>query len=260
MITLWRTLSPAFCIVLMLVAGCVSTTSGRVRAEPDDAAAAEQYYQLGARYFNAGNYELARDRLKLALDFDPRMAIAHSTLALTYERLDVPRLAEEHYASAVRYGPRNIDVRNTYAVFLCRQGEYEEAAEQFERVVQIPENDNEEVALTNAGVCMLQGRDLERAESFFRRALERKPGYGEALLQMTLLMRSNNDLLSSRAFLQRYLAAQPVSPQVLLLGVQIECELGDDSARSDLEDQLIREFPDSSEARRVLGPGGSCRL
>ena len=50
--------------VLALLSGCVSTTSGPPRPEADDAEAAEQYYQLGARYYRAGNYELARDRLE----------------------------------------------------------------------------------------------------------------------------------------------------------------------------------------------------
>ena len=173
------------------------------------------------------------------------MAIAHSTLALTYEQLDIPRLAQQHYEQAVRFGPRNIDVRNTYAVFLCKRGDAESAREQFERIVRIPENDNPEIALTNAGVCMLQNAEFDAAEAFFRRALDRRPAHGEALLQMTLLKRRGDDLLSSRAFLQRYMASQPSSPQVLLLAVQIECELGDESARREFEDQLIRDFPES---------------
>ena len=170
------------------LSACVSTTTtGPVRTEVDEGDAAQQYYQLGARVVRAGNYELARDRLERALEFDPRMAIAHTTLALTYERLDIPRLAEEHYRQAIRYEPRNDDVGNTYAVFLCRQGEFDEAREQFERVAKRNENDDPEISLTNAGVCMAQKPDLELAESYFRQAWERKRNYPEALLQMILL-------------------------------------------------------------------------
>jgi len=240
---------------ILAFAGCVSTTSGPARYEPDEEDAAEQYYQLGARYFRAGNYELARDRLERALDFDPRMAIAHSTLALTYEQLEIPRLAAQHYELAVRYEPRNIDVRNTYAVFLCRQGQHEEAQEQFERIVRIPENDDPEIALTNAGVCMLQKPDFDTAESFFRRALDEKANYPEALLQLTLLKRRSGDPLSARAFLQRYMAVQPVSPSILLLAVQIEEAMGNDSARLDYLNQLLEQFPESAEARRLRDTG-----
>lgn len=242
---------------LFACSSCVSTTSGPARSDPDEDDAALQYYQLGARYYRAGNYELARDRLQRALDFNPRMAIAHSTLALTYEQLEIPRLAEEHYRLAVRYEPGNIDVRNTYAVFLCRRGDYDDALEQFDRVVSVAENDNPEIALTNAGVCMAQKPDLELAESYFREALDRKQNYAEALLQMILLKIRDDDLLSARAFLQRYLAQHPATPGILWIAIEVERKMDDDRARREYEDQLIREFPDSPETRRLLSMPGA---
>ena len=70
-----------------LLAGCVSTTTGAPKPVADDEDAAEYNYQLGARYYQNGKYELARDRLLLSIDFDSKRAITHSTLALTYESL-----------------------------------------------------------------------------------------------------------------------------------------------------------------------------
>ena len=240
---------------LALVSGCVSTTSGPPKPEADDAEAAEQYYQLGARYYRAGNYELARDRLERAVEFNPRMGIAHSTLALTYEQLEIPRLAAQHYELAVRYEPRDPNVRNTFAVFLCRQRDYEQAIEQFDRTIRMPENDRPEIMMTNAGVCLVQKPDYARAEGYFRAALERRPSYAEALLQMTLLKRRTGEPLSARAFLQRYLATNPPSAPILLLAIQIERELGNGQAEDEYRTQLLDKFPDSAEARRVLESG-----
>jgi type IV pilus assembly protein PilF len=236
----------------LLLAGCVQTTTGAVPDEPDDDGAARQYYQLGARYYRNGKYELARDRLKRALDLNPRMAVAHSTLALTYEALENARLARDHYAKAVRYAPDDPGVRNTYAVFLCRQERYEEAREQFEIAAGIPENDDAEITLTNAGVCMAQKPDYELAERFLREALEHKSSYGEALIQMAALKYKTEDFLTSRAFLQRYLATHRAMPEVLYLAVQVEKALGDEEASTEYANQLLREFPDSAQARRVL--------
>ena len=39
------------------------------------------------------------------------------------------RLATESYERAVKVAPRNFDVLNTYAVFLCRQNRFDEADE-----------------------------------------------------------------------------------------------------------------------------------
>lgn len=242
-------------LAALALGACVSTTTGPSRPEANVEDAAQQYYQLGARYYRNGNYDLARDRLIRALEHDPQMAIAHSTLALTYESLDVPRLARQHYELAVRYEPKNIAVRNTYAVFLCRQGSFDDARKQFDRVVKEPENDNPEIMLTNAGVCMAQKPDNEAAESYFRQALERKRNYPEALLQLALLKRRTGDDLAARAFLQRYMAVQPASASILYLAVQIEKDMGNQSAEMDYRRQLLEDFPESAEARRLLETG-----
>jgi type IV pilus assembly protein PilF len=238
-----------------MMTACVSTSSGPAERTENTAEAAKQYYSLGARYYRNGQYELARERLSHALSFDPKLAIAHSVLALTYQALDNPRLAEEHFELAVRYEPRNIDVRNTYAVFLCQQRDFDKARTQFERIIKIPENDDSEVMLTNAGVCMAQKPDRVEAEKYFRRALTEKPGYGEALLQMALLKRQAGDQLSARAFLQRYLGSNPSSAAILYLAVQIEKDIGNARASTDYTNQLLSDYPASAEARRLLETG-----
>jgi len=243
-------------ICFFLLAGCISTTTGSVTEhERDDEDAAELNYQLGARYYQQGTYGLAKDRLLLATEIDPKMAVAHTTLALTYEALDNPRLARESYENAVRAAPDDFAVHNTYAVFLCRSKDFAEAQEHFDEAANHPENDNAELTLTNAGVCMGQKPDAVMAEEYFRRALDHKPSYGEALLQLCLLKYSNEDYLSARAFLQRFMSGNIPTAGVLYLASRIEDMLGNDRGRSEYEDRLIREFPASTEARRVLGSG-----
>lgn len=235
-----------------LLAGCVSTTSGPPEPEPDKESAAEYNYQLGVRYYRNGNYGLARDRLLLSLDFDPRRSVTWTTLALTYEALENLRLAEDAYERALKVSTRNFDTQNAYAVYLCRQRKFDAAARYFDRAASAEQNDNAEITLTNAGVCMVQKPDYAKAEAFFRQALEARANHPEALLQLTLLKFQMADHMSARAFLQRYLSRAVPTPAVLFLGVQIEDKLGDDRAKKEFEDRLIREFPTSAEARTVL--------
>jgi type IV pilus assembly protein PilF len=239
----------------MVASGCVSTTTGTAAPDADEGDAAELNYQLGARYFRNGNYELARDRLLSSIEMDPKRAVAHSTLALTYERLGNLRLATESYERAVRVAPRDVDVLNTYAVFLCRHDRFDEAERYFERAIDVPTNDNPEIMLTNAGVCVKQKPDLAAAERYFRQALDAKATYGEALIQLCLLEISQGEYLNARAFLQRYLRSNPASAGVLYLGVQIEDELGDERARMEYANRILREYPESPEARRILDAG-----
>ncbi len=243
-------LMTAFLSTLALGA-CVSS-GNEVKDPTDPAEAAEMNYQLGARYFRQGTYDFARDRLLRALEFDPKNPRTHYTLALTYQRLENRRLAAEHFELAVRYAPKNVDALNAYAVFLCQQGSYDEARRHFDRAIDVRENDNREVQMTNAGVCMASKPDYAVAEEYFRAAVEFKPSYGEPLFQLAALKHREEDNLTARAFLQRYMARNARTPEVLYLCSEIEKALGDNRASTDCLDELLRDFPESAQARYVL--------
>ncbi|MDJ0711029.1 MAG: type IV pilus biogenesis/stability protein PilW [Woeseiaceae bacterium] len=238
----------------MILGGCVTTTTGPAEPAMDDNAA-EYNYQLGVQYLQNESFELARDRLQRALELDARMGKAHMALGMAYEALGKQRLATESYEDSVRVEPRNFEVQNGYAVFLCRQRDYEKALRHFNKAANHPENDFAETTLTNAGLCMQQKPDAAAAEEFFRAALDRKSNYGEALLQMCLLKFQQQDFLGSRAFLQRFMSANRTTAGVLLLAAEIEGKLGNDRGRAEYINQLLREFPQSPEARRALSSG-----
>lgn len=238
-------------LVCLLLAGCVTTETLTRNTEPSDDAA-NQNFQLGAQYYRNGSYELARDRLLRAVELDSRMAEAHSLLALTYVQLGNNRLANESFRRAVRLEPNNKDVRNAYAVYLCQRAEYDDALDQFDRAIRIRENDSAWIEMTNAGVCVAQKPDLVQAEGYFRQALGLRATYGEALIQMAALKQREGDCLTARAFLQRYLAANPSSSSVLYLAVQIETACNDDRAATDYMNELLRDFPESPESQLMM--------
>lgn len=238
-------------LAALLLGACVSTTSGTAAPEANNADAATANFQLGVRYFQAGNYELARKSLERSTNLDPKRAVVWSTLGATYEMLENPRLAEEAHDKAIKLAPRNFDVQNAYAVFLCRQRRYDDAEVQLDRSIKAATNDNPQVMMTNAGVCMMQKPDYERAEAYFRDALSRRSDHPEALLQMAILKHATGDDLSARAFLQRYRAGNKDTSGVLYLCTLIEEKLDDDRAREECANRLQRDFPRSPEAQRL---------
>ena len=94
-----------------------------------------------------------------------------------------------------------------------------------------------------------------RAPYYLRRAVDRKASYGEGLFQMASLKHRMGDDLVARAFVQRFLAINKSSPEVLFLAITIEEKLGDQRASTDYASQLLREFPNSPQARRVIEKG-----
>ncbi len=251
-----RIFGVACLLMMLLLSACVSTTqsTNARKMEPTDDAG-DFNYQLGTEYYRKGNYQLARDRLERAIELDPRNANSHSLLALTLAQLGQHRLATESFDRAVRLDQDNSDVRNAYAVYLCQQGQYDEARKQFDNAINIVENEGPYVMMTNAGVCVAKKPDLELAEKYFRDALAVRPSYGEALIQLAALKHAEEDNLSARAFLQRYLSTNPPSASVLYFAVEVETQLGDERAATNYMNQLLRDFPGSAEARLMLQQG-----
>lgn len=240
---------------MLVISGCISTTTGPPENKADQGDAAELNYQLGARYYRKGDYDLARDRLELALKQNPKNGLAWSALGLTYEALGNIRLAEDAYNKAVRVAPRDYKIQENYAVFLCRQDRYDDARKYFDKAIKAPTNDYSEQTYTNAGVCMMQKPDHVAAEEYLRAALERRPNHGEALVQMSVLAYETGDNLRARAFMQRYLSSNMPTASVLYHAILIEEKLGDDTARRQYTLQLLRDFPDSAEAEQVRQSG-----
>src|SRR4029453_11256531 len=64
-------------------------------------------------------------------------------------------------------------------------------------------------ALNNVGIFYGQQRDLARAETYFRQAVERRPTYGEAANNLALVLRGRGDTASAIALLQTFVEASP---------------------------------------------------
>ncbi len=223
--------------------------SGMDRVSP--VRSAEIHTRLGVGYFERNDLQVAMENLQVALRHDPDHTPAHVTLALIYDRLGNTREARNHYRRASRLAPHDGATQNAYAVFLCRQGEYAEAQERFERAVEDPFYNTPEVALSNAGACALRSDQLEDAEFFLREAIALAPEFSEPLLQLSELSLEKGDLMRARAFLQRFESVSNDFPGSLKLGFMIENGLNNTGEAARYANRLESAFPDSPEAREV---------
>lgn len=241
-----RPLSVAVLAVLLL-AGCAG--SG-VRSS-DEKQAARINTQLGTDYLRRGQADLAEEKLKRAIKQDPDYALAHSSLAYLYSQRGDVRNAERAYRRALRLDPANAVVKNNFAVFLCGRdstpAQAAEAERMFIEAAQDPSYQTPEAAWTNAGVC-LRSTQPDKAERYFRAALEIQPQFPEALKHMAWLSYAKLDYLRTRAFLQRYQLKGPATPETLWLAARVEHVLGDRQASQQYLRRLKTEFPESEQA------------
>ncbi|MCZ0954365.1 MAG: type IV pilus biogenesis/stability protein PilW [Rhodospirillaceae bacterium] len=245
--------------MLLLCQGCVSTsaTSASSTATSGGAAAVANL-NLGAAYLRQGRLTLALERLDRALDHDPRLAEAHSTIATVYDRLGDVDEARDHHRRAIRLAPNDPAAANSFGVFLCRHERWNDAEPLFLRAADNPRYHTPEVALTNAGICARNAGDGAKAERYLRDALARNPIYADGLFNLAALAFANSELDEARRFLGRHSESAPDSAQAAWLCFQVETGLGNRNHAGRCASMLREQFPESPESAQLelLDNGG----
>ncbi|MBL4744046.1 MAG: type IV pilus biogenesis/stability protein PilW [Cycloclasticus sp.] len=208
---------------------------------------ADVYTSLGVEYMNRGMNEVALEKLKKAILIDPSSSNAHNVTAVLYDRLGEKQLAGKHYKKAVSLSPKNSSAQNNYARYLCGNKEYEQADKRFNLAMKNPLYKSVILALTNAGTCAWQAGNLDKAETYYRTALQRNKRSAVTLLQMAKLKFEMENYLSVRAYLQRFKLIHKHTPASLWLGIRAEDKLGDRSSVVSYVLQLKQLYPDSHE-------------
>lgn len=248
---------PLLCALTLALAACGGGNSAQ-RPEPTQAESASSYnLQLGVAYMQQGSLALAREKLDRAREQNPRDPKVYSALALLEERLGNPTEADRHFRAARRLAPRDPDIGNNYAVYLCRTGRVDEGVRGFTEVARNPLYRTPEAAYTNAGVCLRAAGRHEEASMQFARALALRPGHAEAAFQLGDLDLERGMLAEGRAVVDRFIDTQRATPDLLLLGLRLARAQGDRSAEERYARRLRVEFPDAPQTRSLVSPRGA---
>jgi type IV pilus assembly protein PilF len=118
-------------------------------------------------------------------------------------------------------------------------------------VVRNPLYTTPEVALVNAGVCVRSAGNLLDADRYFAKALAIRPNMPEALLQQGNVAFDRGDSEQARDIVQKYLAVNPPTPEILWLGFRSQRKLGDPVAAAIFARRVQTEFPNSQQAQNM---------
>lgn len=233
----------------LLLQACVTVGS---TTDEEDTDAASFNSRLAYEYLQRGQRELAMDKIDKALEQNPDSAEAHLIKGMLLNQLQEYSDAEDHYEKAMSLVPDDANMQNSYASFLCERGDYRNGIQYFVKAGTNPRNNRPENAWTNAGNCAKRIPNLKQAEEFYRRALDINRSLPVALWQMADVSFQKNEFLAARGFMQRFEAVQRLPAEALWLGIRIERQLNDQAAERRYADILLRDFPESREAKLVL--------
>ena len=249
---------PAIAAALLL-AGCASSPQSPAKSdEPTRSETAAQYnLQLGIAYLQQGNLPLAKEKLERAQQQDSRNPTLHGALALLNEKLGKLREADGYYRSALRLAPRNPDLTNNYAVFLCRTGQVDEGLKRFTDAARNPLYGTPWRAYANAGVCLRGAKRYDEAAKYLGDAQRLRPADPETAFQLGELELERGRPAAARDLVERHLAQFNATPDLLWVGVRAARAVGDRLAEERYARRLQRDFPDAPQTKAAqLAPRG----
>jgi type IV pilus assembly protein PilF len=243
---------------LLLLQACKTTTtysttadsgqSGQPNVEGDPHRRASARLQLASAYYQKGQMDTAIREANDAARLDPQLAAAYGLLGLIYMDLDQRKQAEANFLKALQIDEKNPDLNNNYGWFLCRSGREPESVKYFDRAASDHLYGTPAMALQNAGICLLQVGDRERAEKYLLRAFEADASSPVAKYQLARLYLNSHRIDRAEFYYELLVKSVDPNAETLWLGVRIAHVKTDARTEQRLAQELRHRFPDSPEA------------
>lgn len=246
----------AFCCTLPAMAQQYqfNNPGGQEQKNTDPRNRARVHTELGAMYFQAGNYAVALDELQIALNADSSYYQAYSVRGLVHTALRENDKAESDFRRALDIAPNDPEVNNNYGWYLCETGKERQSIAYFLNALKSPLYETPDRAYTNAGTCALKAGDLEGAQNYLLKAVQlSRDGAMTARLELAKLFYRRGIFEESRIYLNDALKMmEPPSAEALWLGVRLERRLGNRVAEGGFASQLRSRYPSSTEYQEFL--------
>lgn len=250
-----KSLVPALASMLAALALLSACGTAPTEDTADGVAArkrAEVHLQLAVGYYARGQFDVAQDEIRRALQIDPNNVDSYNVQGLIYMSQAQPRLAEGSFQRALRISPDNPEVLNNYGWFMCQSGREREALEQFAKILQHRAYPNQARVLNNAGICSVRLMDLTGAEAYFVKAFELDPGSQAINTNLADVYYRRDQLPRAQFHLNRALKADNPAADTLWLAVRVERKLGNEALANGYANQLRRRYPQSPEFAAYL--------
>jgi len=235
----------ALIFVLLLLTGCVTTTTGPEPASVDQRVTAR--LDLARGYMENGEFDRARPALIRALELNPRSPEANVLMGLLNESQNDYVLAERHYRLALEVEPDNAQALNNYGSFLFARGRYEEAVKLLRRLVENSDYRARSQAYENLGLAELQVGEVTRAEEAFNRAIRLNFAQSRSNLELADLNYEQGEYSLAQEYYDAFRTQARQSPRSLCLGMKLAAKAGNTDQMSSYALALNNLFPDSDE-------------
>lgn len=174
------------CLVSIWLTACVSYTP------PTDfnrSEAVKARVNLALAYLEAQDFAKAKENIDRAMTHDSQDYLPYSVLAYYYQKLGDTEYAEKSYQDAIALSRKQSktqqplpDVLNNYGTFLCEQGLFKQAYQQFEQALTKEQSYYHQAdSWENIALCAKKAQDFERFEQAWQQLYSLEPERAKAL-------------------------------------------------------------------------------
>lgn len=185
-------MAPALTVLLLLLVALSLAAGGCSKKidpnQPSPAELAINEYQQGAILLESGRTEEAMLSFRKALELDPKNALCHYSLALSYFRLGRLEEAMAEADRALELKPDYTDCHNIRGMIYNEQGAYLKAMESFRHLLESPTYGKPWVAHYNLGFAAASAGNHDEALFYYTKSLELKADYVQARHQRGLML------------------------------------------------------------------------
>jgi type IV pilus assembly protein PilF len=239
-------------LMFLLLSACASQPGSRSSFhEGNRQESARIHAELGSGYYQQNQMDIALEEFTKATVFDPTYSSGFNGLAMTYAAINEDVKAEDYFKKAIALDPKNSEAHNNFGSFLCSRNRVDESITRFLEAVKNPLYTTPFIAYTNAGYCSLKKSDVSSAERFFSLALQYQPLLHNAAYQLAKIYFDRQQYGLAQQTMMNALANNP-NPEMLLLGIRIERQLGNKDAASSYALELRRKYPDAPQTKSLL--------
>lgn len=220
-------------------------------AEDKSRLIAQRRTDLAAAYYARGQYGVALEELKTAIDADSDYAPAYSVRALVYMDLKENDEAEKNFSKALKLDEANADTHHNYGWFLCQNEKYDLATKQFLSALKDPLYQTPDKTMISMAMCAEKAGQLAAAEEYYQKSLKIRTN-AQALYNLAKLAFQAREYPKARMRIYELnkLLVTPNS-DAMWLTIRIEYKLNNKDVANKLVESFRKLFPDASQIQNI---------
>ncbi len=188
-------------------------------------------YAISTSYNFPSGPELAESSARKAIELDPSLGEAHTSLAVIefWGHHDSSK-AQDSFVHALELDPGSRYTHEYYGWFLVAMGRFDEASRQLARAAELAPS---EIGTVDEGLPLVFSRRYEQAEAFYRNALQDRDSFWFLHMGLATSCEGKGDLACSESEFRRAIELMPADPTMSVMLARTFAIAGrNDEARS----------------------------